>query len=151
MKHILLFILGIFLTSASFAQQTEKIVSWTVTVKATNADQAEYELSAKATMQKGYHIWAMDAGGDGSLIATSITITPDLNWKDKWMANQRPHDENLDFIEGTVFSYNNTVTLSRKFTADKGTKKIKGIITYQSCNESMCLPPDDVPFEVTLP
>lgn len=151
MKHILLFIFGLFLTTASFAQQAEKVVTWTVQAKATNADQAEYEISAKAVMQTGYHIWAMDAGGDGSLIPTSITITPELNWESNWTADQKPHSETLEFIDGTVYSYNNTLILTRKFTATKGTKKIKGIITYQSCNESMCLPPEDVPFEVTLP
>lgn len=150
MKRILLIILGLLITTVTFAQ-TEKVVGWKVEAKPVNADKTEYVITAKAIMQNGYHIWAMDAGGDGSLIPTSITLSDNISWKDEWTADQKVHAETLEFIEGTVYSYSKTVTFTRHFILPKGIHKLNGMITFQTCNESMCLPPEDVPFEIALP
>lgn len=150
MKRILFLALGLLMTTLTFAQ-TAKVVRWTVEAKPSNIEKTEYTLTAKAVMEDGYHIWAMDAGGDGSLIPTSITLTQEPAWKNEWTSDQKVHAERLEFIEGTVFSYSKTVTFSRQFTLPKGKHKLTGTVTFQSCNESMCLPPEDVPFEITLP
>ena len=150
MKRIFLLMLGLLMTTITFAQ-TEKVVGWKVEAKPANAEKTEYVLTAKAIMQNGYHIWAMNAGGDGSLIPTSITLSNDINWKDEWTADQKVHAETLEFIEGTVYSYSKTVTFTRHFAPGKSMHKLTGIITFQTCNESTCLPPEDVPFEINLP
>lgn len=153
MKKLFVLILSLLMGHiASYAQQGDKAVAWTVEAKkATNGEGSEYTLTAKAVMEKGFHIWAMEAGGDGSLIPTSINVIATLNWKGEWVADQTAHAERMEFIEGTVYSYSQEVNFTRNFSLTKGLKKIKGVITYQSCNESMCLPPQDVPFEVTIP
>ncbi|WP_158605934.1 protein-disulfide reductase DsbD domain-containing protein [Taibaiella sp. KBW10] len=141
------------LSIPSFAGDKENPVSWKVTVQATNKEHTEYQLTAKATIEKGFHIWALDAGGDGSLINTAIELqTPSVSWKsDTWASDKEAHKETLEFIEGPVFSFEKSVSLTRVFSIAQKTKKIKGTITYQTCNESMCLPPEDFVFELDLP
>lgn len=153
MKYFLTVLLFCALAIPSFAGSKESpVVSWTVDVRYANKENTEYLVTAEATIKSGFHIWALDAGGDGSLINTAVvTETPSISWLNEWAADRAPHKETLEFIDGPVFSFDKKVKLSRIFKVDANTKKIKGTITYQTCNESMCLPPEDVPFEVNLP
>ena len=139
------------LQAKSFAKEAEQPVKWQVTVQHLGND--EFQLVAKAKMKPNFHIWALDAGGDGSLINTSIETSSEdeLDWTDKtWKSNKQPKTETFEFIEGAVHYFENEVVFTRNFKVKEPVTSIKGTISYQSCNESMCFPPDDIPFDVQI-
>ncbi len=151
MKKLLLLSLSLFLAifAARAADKEEEPVTWKVEIRPVSGD--TYKLVIDAKMKEGFHIWALEAGGDGSLINTEINLEEfDIHWVDvDWRISKKPRTETYDYIDGAVNYFDKQVQFSRNFTGAKG-KVIKGTVTYQSCNESMCFPPEDVPFEVTI-
>lgn len=146
LKSVLNISLLTLLSLNSFAQTTsESPVKWHITA---SKEQNVSKLNVEATIKDGFHIWAMDAGGDGSLIATTIVLnendTP-LNW----VSDQKPHAEQYEFVEGSVFYYDKKVKFSTPIKNLKS-KEIKGTITFQTCNEQMCFPPEDYEFNIKL-
>jgi hypothetical protein len=150
MKAFLLAPLAIFLNVFSASAQEEQPVSWTVEVKKLDNDQ--FQINATAKMKEGFHIWALNAGGDGSLINTNIDVTTSgIKWSDNnWTANKRAKTERYDYIEGAVNYFERAVTFTRSFTVDGDVKNVEGQVTYQACNEMMCYPPQDVPFAIEI-
>lgn len=149
MKHfILIMTVLLCFTGASLAQRIDKDpVEWNVRLK--TIDGNTFQIIAEAKMKDGFHIWALDAGGDGSLINTGIVVDADLDWvEQQWQSDRRPRSETYEFIEGKVNYFEKQVQLSRTFKAEKIPEIIKGTITYQSCNEAMCLPPKDHSFSL---
>jgi len=102
-------------------------------------------------MDKGYHIWAMDAGGDGSLIPTSISVEePDeFSWEGDWKELRKPQEQTYEFIDGKVFFFEDSATFTRDFKAKKGIT-LTGEAEYQTCNEQMCYPPASEDFSIEL-
>jgi len=116
-------------------------VHWHFSVKKLGNDDT-YRFEAKATLDNGFHIWAQDPGGDGSLIPTSFTAEQLQNggWIGDWKEATNPRTQKLDFIEGDIRWHEKTVTFYRDFKGKRG-DKVKGAVQYQSCNDQMCLPP----------
>ena len=70
-KILILFILSVGLMLKGYGQEKrQKPINWTLEVKSLGEN--NYELVAKANMDEGFHIWALNAGGDGSFINTEI-------------------------------------------------------------------------------
>jgi thiol:disulfide interchange protein DsbD len=59
----------------------------------------------------------------------------------------REYDENF---EANLDFFKSTVTFTQKVDK-KSNGKVTGTITYMVCNDVMCLPPVDLPFEITIP
>lgn len=100
-------------------------------------------LKVTAHIKPDFHIWALDAGGDGSLISTSLTINDTENVK--WMSVEKPIEVNLDFIEGALFWHETKATFVatvHKNVVNDADFKVN--VTYQVCNYTMCYPPKDV-------
>lgn len=143
MKFFLSAIIALaFIPFAGKAQTKPTIdpVHWQFSVKKTDNDL--YRFEARATMDNGYHIWAQDPGGDGSLIPTSFTTEALQNggWSGDWKESTQPKVQNMTEIEGAVRFHEKTVTFYRDFKGKAG-DKIKGAVQYQSCNDRMCFPP----------
>ncbi len=103
-------------------------------------------------MDKGFHIWALDPGGDGSLIATSFVSESIAKgkWTGDWKEQTQPVEQTLTFIEGAVRWHQKEVTFYRDFKAPAGTR-IKGGVEFQTCNEQMCYPPATELFDTKAP
>lgn len=149
MKHFLLLITALLgICMASLAQKNDHDpVTWNVHLK--KIDDNTFQVIAEAEMRDGFHIWALDAGGDGSLINTGIVVDDELDWvEDQWQSNKPPRSETYEFIEGRVNYFEKQVQLSRTFKAKAVPANVTGTVTYQSCNETMCLPPKDHIFSL---
>jgi thiol:disulfide interchange protein DsbD len=55
------------------------------------------------------------------------------------------YDENF---EATLDFFEKEAEFKQKVKGSKG--EVKGTVTYMVCNETMCLPPVDLPFTITL-
>jgi DsbC/DsbD-like thiol-disulfide interchange protein len=106
-------------------------------------------------MDKGWHIFSNKPGGDDLAIPTEITITyldekgvkQTVNITDR-QANVKPVSHKIEGF-GTVSYYENEV--SYKINISKyNTTALDVNITYQACNDKMCLPPTDVNFKIKL-
>lgn len=135
---------------ASTTTKAESPVNWQFSAK--KLDNGDYRLEAKAVLSGGYHIWAQDPGGDGTLIPTSFTAGQIQNgkWIGDWKEIETPKVQKLDYVDGAVRYHEKTVTFTRDFKAKSG-DQIKGSVQYQSCNERMCLPPAIQNFSVVAP
>ncbi len=147
MKYFSLFLLVTCLTCFSAKAQfgsnnniPENPVRWDFDIK--KIDDNHYRIEAKATMSDGFHIWAQDPGGDGSLIPTSFTAEGLANgsWITDWEENKKPKTQQLSFVDGAVNWHEKEITFYRDFKGKKG-DKVKGAVQYQSCNDEMCFPP----------
>ena len=155
MKQISLILLALFTFALSgFSGDKKDVVTWQGHIKYLGDN--TYQVEVQAVLEKGFHIWAMDAGGDGSLINTEINLENsfkgnDMNWLDHtWKSNTKPKTETYEFIDGAVHYFEKKVIFQRKLISPNP-PLLKAKITYQTCNESMCFPPQEIYLEFTTP
>ena len=149
MNRILCFLvlLGL-IPFASQAQNINDIVKWQYSAEKTGSN--TFEVRLKATIKSGWHIYTEKPGGDGSQIPTEVNFikNPVVKLNGSAVPAGKITSETIDAV-GTIHYYQNTVTYKQKVTADKNTV-LKGYISFQTCNEQMCLPPADDSFAIEL-
>jgi Disulphide bond corrector protein DsbC len=143
MKKILFLVL-ICITHFAFAQ-SEPPVAWDIAlVKNDVANMVQLNVS----LEKGWHIFAYEAGGDGLAINTTVVIET-YNKKNKKIgeielkdsnATEKPVSVNMEGF-GIVNYYDKNFSYLVPITED--VYKVQAKVTYQTCNEKMCLPPVD--------
>lgn len=123
-------------------------VSWNF--KAEQQTDKTWIIMATASIENGFHIWALEPGGDGFLIATNFSIGDEIEWIDEeWKALENPVTIELEYVEGAAVNWHEKeVTFVRKFTTKE--ERIHGEVEYQTCNETMCLPPTSINFSLLL-
>lgn len=139
-----------FLVKAQINPVAQAPVHWSFLVQ--KKSNGEYRFEAHAIMDKGFHIWALDAGGDGSLIPTSF-VSESIgkgSWTGDWKEQTPAEVHKLSFIDGAVRWHQKEVTFYRDFKAPAGTR-VKGGVEYQTCNEQMCYPPATELFDTKAP
>ncbi|MBL7766185.1 MAG: hypothetical protein JNJ58_08840 [Chitinophagaceae bacterium] len=145
MKNILILI-ALFLTLQVTAQNTNPIKWEFFPKKEANGTTT---LLAKATIEKGWHVFAPNPGGDGLLIPTGVVLN------EKGIANVSPAvvegkeiSKEMDGV-GLVHYFEYQVVYKINFEA-KGQTSVSGTVSYQLCNDQLCFPPTDLPFEIKL-
>jgi thiol:disulfide interchange protein len=122
-------------------------VKWTYSSK--KISDTEAELIFKATIDKGWHVYSQFIANDGP-IPTSFTFEKNNSFEliGKVIEGKpiEEHDVNFDmmlkFFEGTA-------TFKQKIKL-KDTKafSVKGSVEYMCCDNSKCLPPESIEFEI---
>lgn len=122
---------------------------WAYTVR--KAGPGNYELRFELTLDKGWHIWSLQPGDDGFLIAPAFNFSPDSEAQLQGEVTESGTliSKEMEAAEGIVNYYSNKVTYIQLVKAKPGTI-IKGSHTYQVCNDQMCLPPKDQDFSFTI-
>jgi len=141
-------ILFITLTTLSFAQ-TNDIVSWTFESKKTAPN--EYVVTMKATINEGWYIYSQYLESDEGPIRTQIILEENEGINLEGKATETGHKVSGfdDMFDMNIVKYKKQLLITQKVSAQKS-EKFKGYITFMSCNDEQCLPPSDVPFEITL-
>ncbi|MFD2144161.1 protein-disulfide reductase DsbD domain-containing protein [Mucilaginibacter antarcticus] len=105
----------------------------------------------KATMQAGWHIYSQHVK-DGGPIKTSFTFTksPSFTLVGKTV-EPKPitHFEKTFGMDVSYFEKEVVFTQKIKLKSAKATT-VKGTLEFMTCNDSKCLPPDNVNFTVAL-
>lgn len=133
----------------SFAQGIKDPTHWTYESKKISEDR--YLLIFKLQLDKGWHIWAINAGGDG------LQVVPKFNFEgnkkieliDSVQESGKLISQTMEGIEGKVNYYSDKIVYIQNVKAATGTI-IKGTHEYQVCNDFMCLPPTEKEFSFTL-
>ncbi len=147
MKFLFSFLLLAFSFSASFAQSQDP-VRWTVSIQKTSEPDT-YTITAKASIEHGWHIFTPTPGGDGFLIGSSIQLNLNEHISDvqALKTEGKPINKYMDEI-GDVEYFEDQAILSLSFRL-KSSQSVSGTITHQSCNDVMCLPPTETPFNIS--
>lgn len=140
----LLFFAGAAIISSSSIVAQEK-VQWDF---AYNSE--DQSLTFKATMQDGWHIYSMATDPSSGPVPTSFHF--DKNKKVKLVEEINepvPMEEYDANFEADVAYFEKEVVFKQKVKIKK-TSSVKGHVTYMACNSTMCLPPVDVEFSITV-
>lgn len=150
MKILSLFIIfALSVSSFSFAQDAEHPVQWRFSIEQT--EENTYLIKAEADLADDFHIWALDAGGDGSLIPTSFEVEQDneIRWKGKWLESPDPIVKELEYIEGPIRWHEHKVVFTRELISENPIP-ISASVSFQVCNAQSCFPPETQDFRLQV-
>ncbi len=149
MRHLFLLITAFCAVSMAFGQ-LENPVQWTFA--ATKKADKAYEVVITATLAKPWHIYSQTTP-DGGPAPTKIVFKANpLFVKDGAVKEtgslQTIHDQNFGV---DVKYYSDKVVFTQLVKLKAGVKThATGDVEYMVCNDSKCLPPKKLPFDILL-
>lgn len=146
-------LLALFALALTFGQKAQaqimEPVKWSF--ESVAAEDGTYQLLFTANVDKGWYIYSQDIE-DGGPIPTAFefdesrlyTIEGDIIEKGEVI------EKYDDMFEMDIKKYpNQVIFVATVKEAEPGTK-IAGYLTFMTCDDMRCLPPEDVDFEITL-
>ncbi len=132
-----------FLSFCSFGQNE---VVWDV-----QYDSETETILFNAQIQEGWHLYSQHINEGIGPVATSFTIEPNKSVFKLIDSITEPtpiteYDPNFD---GELSYFKDSVQFKQKIKA-KSAGEIKGFITFMVCDETKCLPPVDVEFNIMI-
>ena len=151
-KHVILPLVALFLLVANASAQIEfpeDKVSWKFTLEQ-NGDEAY--IVGKITVVDHWHVYAANLPEESFLLPTEIEPEQSANYEVVGkVIEPKPefyHDEAAD---EDIFQHSKHFTLKRKIRVkSKEDFTLKGRFSFQTCDESHCLPPYDTTFELKV-
>lgn len=129
--------------------QVEDPVKWNFTSK--KIDATTYELHMKATVDRGWHLYAQEAGEGPVPTTFELNRNPLVVPVGKIREVGKLHkafDKNFD---SELKYYENEVSFVQKVTVKgKAATKVKGKVQFMVCDDHQCLPPKDVDFAISV-
>jgi len=148
MKRILL--MTVILCSFLFAQgQILNPVKWSYGSKRLSS--TEGVVFIKATIDDGWHIYSQTVK-DGGPVKTSFTFEPSKAYELTGSTQEPKPVTRLEKVFDMEISYFESGVIFQQKVKLKiaGPVTIKGNLEYMTCNDEKCLPPETVPFSVTI-
>lgn len=126
-------------------------VSWSFSVEERGEDYAV--LSLKAEIEAGWHVYATELPNDDGPIPTSFSFESAKGYKldgdieePEYISKYDPNFEmDLNFHDGEAHFKQRV-----KLKSDDA-MTINGFLTYMTCDDEKCLPPEDVEFSFDIP
>lgn len=148
MKKLFLAVTALLITIGAKAQ-VEAHVNWSYAAKKTSATEAVVLI--KATIDEGWHIYSQTVK-EGGPVKTSFTFAPSKEYTlvgktiepapiSKY---EKVFSMNVGYFEKSVVFQQKIKLKSAKVSA------VKGKLEFMTCNDSKCLPPDEVEFSIPL-
>jgi thiol:disulfide interchange protein DsbD len=139
----------IFLISCALCYGQNNTVSWTFESKKTNSK--EYTLIFNASIQEGWYVYSQFLESDDGPVPTELVLQENKNIALEGKANEEGQKiEGFDkLFEMNITKFKKNLKISQKIKTT-GPTTIKGYLTFMTCNDEMCLPPSDVPFELQI-
>ncbi|MBB5438507.1 thiol:disulfide interchange protein DsbD [Pedobacter sp. AK017] len=151
MKKVLFIILGFVLLGVTMQAQILKPVKWSFT--SVKKSPSIYEVNMAAVIKKGWHIYSQNTP-DGGPLATKVTFAknPLILLGGKTTELGKLHKEHSKEFGVEVWSYSDKVEFVQVVRMKKpGVKTIlSGMVEFMACDESQCLPPEEIPFKIEL-
>lgn len=139
----------LFSGTVAFAQLNP--VSWSFEARPTT--DGAYEIQITASCDKGWYIYSQYLESEDGPIATVFEFSTgpaiELLGKTEESGNKKTgYDEMFGM---NITKYADKAVFLQRIRTSGDISSISGTVTYMSCNDEKCLPPRDVPFQVTLP
>ena len=126
-----------------------KITAAPVRLAAGATATAEVRLEILAT----WHINANPPSPD-YMIPTELTFAPVAGVSARAPKYPPPHAVKLAFENSEIHVYDGVATIAVPLTAaagaSNGTHTLKGTLSFQACNDQVCLPPQELPFTIAV-
>lgn len=133
-----------------FSQIPLNPVTWKVTYN--DLPNSEGEISFTAVIENKWHIYSQRIT-DAGPIPTSFSITPSNAFT--FIGNvveENAHEIFDKSFEAKVYVFDNQAIFKQKIKrTNKKASVIKASLEYMTCNDSQCLPPKTVTFDILMP
>lgn len=157
MKKIIGFTFVIFslLFSTNINAQNDNPVSWDFEVSEEPNVMGMYEITFTATIEEKWHMYSQNLPSpDDGPLPTIFTF----DYKEGFdivgnvVEETQPHAVFDDVFEVQVNYFDGKAVFKQLVGLTDKTNRvtINGIVSYMVCNESTCLPPNDVPFSLII-
>jgi hypothetical protein len=148
-RYLILIFIGLQFTAKA---QIEKDPShWSYGLKKLSGNNYEVHLLCK--VDDPWHIYAQKQGKHFIGTATKITFAPNLSLK--LIGKPSEHGKKEIFINRAIginnLEYKGSVDFVQKVVVRTGMKEIKGVIDYQTCTDTHCLPQTSLAFTIPVP
>ena len=142
MKQILLITLLLAFKLTAFSQAK---VQWNFSY-----DEKDKVVNCEAIIAEGWHLYSQHVENDIGPVPTSFTFEENKSIKLIGRVDEptpvQKYDENF---EAMLDFFLNKVVFKQRISMKEPTI-LKGFVTYMVCNETMCLPPTDEHFQITI-
>lgn len=124
-------------------------VKWNTAIR--HLHDTEYQITFSATIDRGWAVYSQYLESDEGPVATSITYESG-NLELIGQSEESGHrKEGFDpLFDMNVVKFAEEFIITQKFRVTNGSS-VKGYLTYMTCDDTKCLPPTDVNFDMTLP
>lgn len=104
----------------------------------------------KADIEEGWHIYSLNQK-EGGPQKTSFTFAKSADYVLVGKAMEPKATVKFEpAFDMNVHFFSNSVTFTQKIKLAKKTGVVKGKVGFMVCNESQCLPPDEVEFSIPV-
>lgn len=150
MKRTLVLVTALLLGAAGANAQMLKDNS-KISYEARKKDANKYELIVHMKLEKGWHVYSIKPGGDGSLKPAIVSFRPDPKVKYVGGIKERGKLISEVMIEGDpkINMYADRVDYVQEVTVN-GTTTVTGTYEYQICNDRTCLPATKKEFKIVV-
>jgi thiol:disulfide interchange protein len=149
MKKLFLLLCLLLTTGLAAQAQILRPVKWSFGAKPTGS--ADATLSFTASIEPGWHIYSLSVKPGGP-VATSISFEKGAGYTlaGKPVEATNPHTAYEEMFGMEISSFEEQATFTQAVRLTAPTATIKGALTYMVCDDQRCLPPEDVPFSITV-
>ena len=110
----------------------------------------EYEAVLTATIDKNWHIYSKDLPADSGIpTEMKLSSKEGIDLIGKVVEVGKKHDEFSEAFGAQIVYYSDLVQFKQKFKLKNGAKPatVSAEITYQTCNDRVCLAPNTLEFD----
>lgn len=148
----ILSLLIVFISSISLAQNA---VKWTYSVEKVEALENTYQLQFHAHIKDNWHMYSQDLPSpDEGPLATIFGLDENENADYIGIVEEekdKMHSEMDNAFNIMVNYYTGNVIFSQLIKLKNPYKTIiTGFVSYMVCDDTMCLPPEDFDFNITI-
>jgi len=144
---------GFLLITITTQAQILSPIKWSFSAAPVKGKADVYRVSMTAVIEKGWHIYSQSTP-DGGPSATKVTFAknPLVLLGGKTTEVGKLHKEHSKEFGVDVLSDDGTVTFVQVVKVKKpGVKTVlSGTVEFMACDQSQCLPPEEIPFEIEL-
>ncbi len=129
--------------------EIQKPVTWSYSNK--QVSDSEYELILTASIDNGWHLYSQFIA-EGGPVATSFKFKPSPDYVLVGKVSESPKPKKIyeKVFEMDVAFFVKKATFTQKVKLKIPATKIKGSLTFMVCDDSQCLPPEDIDFSFDL-
>ncbi len=146
--RVLFFIAFLLVNSGVYAQYAP--VQWTFSAEAVN--DTEYDLVFTADIDRGWSVYSQHLGEGQGPVPTSFEFptNPQFELVGETLEMGNKHEIFDEMFGMNLTKYWGKARFVQRVKVNDGTHSVVGQLTYMTCDESSCLPPEDVKFEIVL-
>ena len=125
-------------------------VSWKTSVQ--RADDGSVQLIADATIEGNWHMYSRSSGEDGPIPTTfTFTANPRVTLKGEWSEPKAHKEFSKQFNMELAYFEHKARFIQKATVTGPGALSVEAEVSFQVCNDEMCLFPEYIPLTFKIP